>query len=94
MTSAYEPGMIPQFERHDRMGKALKVAGVSSSDMADYVGVARETMSRYLSGKAPAPLAVVRVIALRTGVPFAWIQDGDILPRHDGPDQGVSLTGG
>lgn len=22
MTSAYEPGMIPQFERHDRMSKA------------------------------------------------------------------------
>lgn len=62
--------------------------------MADYAGVARETMSRYLSGKAPAPLAVVRVLALRTGVPFAWIQDGTTPPRHSGPDQGGSLTGG
>lgn len=85
MTSAYEPGTIPQFERHDRLSKACKIAGVSSMEMAEYAGVTRETMSRYLSGKQTAPLAVVRVIALRTGVPFTWLQNGE-APSPGGGD--------
>lgn len=85
MTTAYEPGMIPQFELHDRAKKAMAVAGVTTNEMAGYVGIQPETMSRYLSGKSRFPVAVLRLIAVRTGVPFHWLETGEApSPGGDG----------
>ncbi len=86
MTTAYEPGTIPEFDRADRLKKAIRVSDVQIMDMAEYLGVTRETLSRYLNGKQQAPLAIVRLVALRTGVPVNWILTGD--DSTDGPDDG------
>lgn len=85
MTTAYEPGTVPVFETHDRVRKALSVAGVTSAELAEYAGITPETMSRYLNGRTRFPLAVLRLAAMRTGVPFSWLQTGEApSPSGDG----------
>ncbi|AKI28633.1 putative DNA binding protein [Gordonia phage GMA5] len=65
------------------MTTAIEPGGVTSGQMAEYVGVTPETMSRYLSGKYAIPVGTLRLIALRTGVPFHWLETGH-APSPDG----------
>ena len=91
MTSAYEPGQIPEFDMGDRLKKAIEVSDLSVAAMAEYVGVTRETLSRYLNGRQDAPIAIVRLISIRTGVPFHWLQTGETpAGPGEGPDGGSS----
>ena len=39
MTTAYIPGMIPEFDKADRHKKAITVSGVPVGEMAEYLGV-------------------------------------------------------
>ncbi|MDB2211739.1 helix-turn-helix domain-containing protein [Mycobacteroides abscessus] len=89
MTTAYEPGTIPEFDKADRLKKAISVSDTGVAEMAEYLGVTRETLSRYLNGRNETPLAIVRLIAMRTGVPVEWILTGN---APDGP--GPELPGG
>lgn len=84
MTQAYEPGTIPTFEVHDRADKAIRVAGITRAEVAEYIGIRPETMSRYLSGKSKFPTSALRLIALRTGVPFEWLKTGEPPSPGDG----------
>lgn len=45
-----EKGVVPVFDLADRMNKALREGQVSVAEMAEYLGVHRNTLSRYLSG--------------------------------------------
>ncbi|WP_213816271.1 helix-turn-helix transcriptional regulator [Glaciihabitans sp. dw_435] len=62
----------------DRLGKALHVADVTTTDMADYLGVTRNTISNYTSGRTPVKKQTLRLWALKTGVPLEWIETGEI----------------
>ncbi|WP_228044889.1 helix-turn-helix domain-containing protein [Rhodococcus pyridinivorans] len=78
---------IPEFDRADRMRKSLKHAGVSVNEMAEYLGITRETVSRYANhADVKVPLQTMRLWALRTGVPLEWLQSGTTPngPRGDG----------
>jgi hypothetical protein len=44
MTTAYIPGMIPEFDKADRLKKAITVSGVPVGEMAEYLGVRQETL--------------------------------------------------
>ena len=89
MTTAYTPGdIIPQFDVADRLKKALSVADVPVGEMAEYIGITRETLSRYLNGRTPAPIAVVRLISVRTRVSLTWLQTGKAPARPQGPGGG------
>ena len=68
---------IPTWTLGDRMQKALDVSGVSVRQMADELGVSRNTASNYLHGHTKPSRSVLRVWALRTGVPFEWIATGE-----------------
>jgi len=66
----------PEFDEADRLRKALREAEVSVNDMADYLGVSRNTVSRWINGAVPAKAHVMRLWALRTGVPYEWLAAG------------------
>lgn len=86
MTIAYDD-MIAKlaFGQPDRLGKALEVSGVSSNEMAKYLGVSRTTISNYINGRTPAKRQTLVSWALRTGVPIAWLEDGtESALRPDG----------
>ena len=80
--------VVPVFDLADRMRKALRVAGVGVQEMADYLGVARGTVGTWINGRITPSAQTVRLWALRTGVPYEWLRDGE-SPRQDGgPDGG------
>ena len=65
-----------EFDQGERMRKSLKVAGISVTAMAEYMGVARETVSTWLNGRNKPATAAVKLWALRTGAPYEWIVNG------------------
>ena len=69
--------VVPEFDRADRMRKALRVAGISVQDIAEYLGVARNTVSTWINGRIDPSIQTVRLWALRTGVPYEWLQTGE-----------------
>jgi len=73
---------VPVFDQGDRMGKALRRAGVSHGEMADYLGVTTRTVSRWIYSQSVPGVGMLRLWAIRTGVPLEWLQTGEV--RHQG----------
>ena len=65
------------------MRKALREAHVPVQDMADYLGVSRNTVSRWINGAVPAKGAVLRAWSQRTGVPYEWLAAGRPASKRD-----------
>ena len=81
-----EKGVVPVFDLADRMSKALREGRVSVAEMAEYLGVHRNTLGRYLSGASAPKRQTLRLWALRTGVPFKWLETGaEPEPLRPGP---------
>lgn len=85
---------IPQFTLGDRLAKALDVSGTSVTEMAETLGVSRQTIGNYLAGRTHPKLAVLRVWADVTHVPVEWLRDGSETetPRMYGPSRSVQLS--
>ena len=77
---------VPGFEMRHRLGLALEWADVSAGEMAETLGVHRNTVSNYLNGRATPKRAVLVTWAVRCGVPLVWLLTG-----HE-PDPGVAST--
>jgi transcriptional regulator with XRE-family HTH domain len=72
------------FDLADRLRKALRFADVSVGDMADYLGVTRQTVGRYINGHVGPDRRTLRLWAIRCGVPLDWLEG---LPRVDSNHQ-------
>lgn len=71
------PGAIPQWTLGWRLQRALSHAEMNVEEMASELGVVRATVSRWMHDKgAPPKAAYIKQWALRTGVPYLWLQDG------------------
>lgn len=55
---------------------ALEHARLNNLDMAELLDVSPNTVSNYLAGRTTPSMAVLRVWAMRTGVPLDWIRYG------------------
>ncbi len=73
-----------EFDKADRLRRALRVADVSSNDMADYLGVSRNSVSAWINGRTEPSTQTTRLWALRTGVPYMWLETGE-APNEPGP---------
>lgn len=76
---------IPVWTVGDRLGKALAHAGVGVQEMADYLGVSRNTISNYLHGRVRPDKRTLMLWAFRTGVDRVWIESGEgdsVIGRH------------
>ena len=60
----------------DRMRKTLRARGISVQEMADYLGVARNTLSTWINGHIEPSQRTVMAWAERTGVRVEWLMDG------------------
>ena len=85
MSTQLTEGNIPEFDTADRMRKTLRSSGVGVSEIAEYLGVGRNTVSNWINGRNPASVQTLRLWALRTGVPFEWLATGE-SPRPEGPE--------
>lgn len=87
MTQSIEIDMIPEFDTADRMRKSLRASNVGVQEMAEYLGVARNTVGNWINGRIEPSTQTLRLWALRTGVPFKWLQTGE-TPTGNAPDGG------
>ena len=76
MTTNTDTANIPMFTRGDRMAKALEHSRVTVSEMADYLGVSRQTIGNWMHGRTQPSKGDLRLWAMRTGVPLEWIETG------------------
>lgn len=67
-----------RFGLPDRLEKALNWSRVSSGEMAQELGVSRNTISNYINGKTPIKRHILIQWAMKTGVPFSWIETGEL----------------
>ena len=79
-------GAVPEWDLADRMRKSLRTAGMGVQEMADYLDVSRNTVGTWINGRIEPSVQTVRLWALRTGVPFTWLRDGEIPAGPNGPD--------
>lgn len=87
-----EHGIVPEFDLADRMRKALRVSGVGVQEIADYLEVSRGAVGNWINGKARPNPAAIKLWALRTGVPYAWLRSGEMPRGPEGcPEQDSNL---
>ena len=87
MSSApVERERVPQFKQHHRLRLALEVAGLSVQDMADYLGVERNSVGRWINGHTAPRKQTLRLWALYCGVPLEWLETGQAPAEKPGPD--------
>jgi transcriptional regulator with XRE-family HTH domain len=67
---------IPEWDIADRMRKALRVAGLSVQEIADYLGVSRNSVGAWINGRIEPSTQTLRLWAMRTGVDYEWLRDG------------------
>lgn len=71
-----------EFDLADRMRKALRVSGLSVSEIADQMGVSRNTVSSWINGRVIPGTQQLTVFAAYTNAPLQWLQQG-IVPDPD-----------
>jgi DNA-binding XRE family transcriptional regulator len=74
--STTEGGGIPEWDLADRMKKALRHSGVGAQEMADYLGVSRQSVGNWINGRVTPSTQTLRLWALRCGVPLEWLRPG------------------
>lgn len=79
------------FSQGDRLRKSLQLSGISSQEMADYLEVSRNTISRWINDEREPNRTFVRLWSLRTGVPLAWIETG-VVPEDNGGGDASSMV--
>ncbi|WP_363370993.1 MULTISPECIES: helix-turn-helix domain-containing protein [unclassified Microbacterium] len=85
MTMMTAPGQIPEWTIADRLRKARESAGYGQADFAARTSMARATISAAENGHRVPSRANMRLWALATGVPFEWIETGNVPTDPVGP---------
>ena len=76
------------FDLLDRLHKSLRLSGMSAKALAADLGVHRNTVNNYLSGKTPVDRRTLIAWALLTEVPLKWLEHGVVV---EDPDPGEKL---
>ena len=83
---------IPRLTLGWRLRMALSDSGLSVEDMADKLGVSRQTVGRWMSDAVEPRRAFVAQWALLTGISHSWIVTGEGSAGPDSdPDPGSGV---
>ncbi len=84
-------GAVPVWDLSDRMRKCLSHSGIGVSEIADYFGVSRNTVSSWINGRVVPTVQTMRLWSLKTGVDYDWLKTGKAPhPEEDeGPKNGL-----
>lgn len=87
------------FDMADRLRKALRFADISVQEMADELGMSRNSIGRYINGHIQPDLRTMRIWSWKTGAPLDWLQgeewaarDSNSEPEGSSPDHGISTA--
>lgn len=78
---------IPELTLGWRLRMAMERSDLDQSRWAEYLGVNRNTITRWTHDKSPVARGHLVAISLRTGVPIEWIETGR-GPESTDPDGG------
>ena len=80
---------IPKFNLNDRLRKARETADLDQAQLAELIGVSRNSVSAAERGSTKPRKAVLIAWAFATRVPFEWLTTGQINenPDPNGPGQ-------
>ena len=94
MSIAENPGSsrYPQFGLTDRLRKAREMTGMEKQEFAEAIGVHRDSISRYESGKNSPRKPILAAWSLATGVDIEWLKTGK-APSDDGAGPNVRPEG-
>jgi transcriptional regulator with XRE-family HTH domain len=67
---------VPDLILGDRLRVSLRHAGITAGDMAEYLGVGRNTVSTWMNGHITPRKQSLRLWAMRTGVSLEWLETG------------------
>ena len=87
MTTANAHGSIPQIVLRHRLRIAREESGLGVSELAERMGVARNTVGNAEAGKGEPRKVVLNAWALATGVDINWLLTGE-SPRQGDPGGG------
>lgn len=90
-SSNWTGGRIPVWTLGDKLRKARLDAGLDQRELAAELGIARNSVMTYESGKTAPRRPVLLAWAMRTGVSLDWLT-GETPGRPDG-DAGWAPTG-
>jgi len=76
--------LIPAWTLGDRLAKARKIAGLNTLELADRLGISRNSITNYEKGHTRPNRAVILAYESVTGVPAWWIEGGDDAERDQG----------
>lgn len=79
---------IPKFDLNDRLRKARETADLDQAQLAELIGVSRNSVSAAERGVSKPRKAVLIAWAFTTRVPFEWLMTGSAnneTPDPDGP---------
>ena len=86
---------VPEWDLADRMRKALRTADVGVQEMADYLGVARNTVSTWINGRITPNAQTQRLWALRCGVSYEWLRGTSVqVPAQSTMGSGTGIAAG
>jgi DNA-binding XRE family transcriptional regulator len=80
------PGEVPEWTLGDRLYKARKRAnggnGWSQQELADAIGISRNSVSRYEDDEYVPSIGILVNWAMATGVDSDWLVGGSPFPRR------------
>ena len=85
-------GTVPTFTLSDRLRKAREHAGLEQAELADKIGVSRNTIGNAERGQRSVRKIVVNAWAMATGVSRHWLETGQAPPELGGPADLASYT--
>ena len=91
MSTAFDSGHIPEITIRHRLRIAREEAGYEQGQLAELIGVGRNTVSNAESGKTKPRKVMVNAWAMATGVPVKWLETGE-APAGTDPDGGDANT--
>jgi transcriptional regulator with XRE-family HTH domain len=88
----HQQGVIPPWTQGWRLQRSLAHAGMTTEDMADELGVARSTVSRWCNDKGRPTKGYLKLWALRTGVSMDWLTESKLdIPARNNLSAGIPV---
>lgn len=74
--------MIPHFNIGDRLRKSRETTGMDQAAFADAIGVSRQSITNWETGKHAPKRIVLNAWSMATGVPEEWLRTG-VVPERE-----------
>lgn len=86
VTTLYEGGHAPRITQRHRLRIAREEAGYDQHQLAEAIGVSRNTINNAEKGRVEPRRIVLNAWAMACGVPVSWIITGQEAPAGGGGD--------